>query len=42
MFNFYEINKNDEIWIRDRLIIEAPILYKRVNSIQKLKLLDEI
>jgi hypothetical protein len=42
VFNFYQINENDDIRTRDRLVIETLILYQRTNSIQKLKILNKV
>jgi len=33
LINSYQINKNDEIQIRDRLVIKALISYQRTISI---------
>jgi hypothetical protein len=34
VLNFYQINKDNEIWTRDHLIINVLILYiKKINSI---------
>jgi hypothetical protein len=42
MLNFYQINGDGEIRIRDHLVIKTLIPYQRIISIQKLKLLDKI
>ena len=42
MLNFYQINEDDKIRIRDRLVIKGVIPCQKTNSIQKLKLLGEI
>jgi hypothetical protein len=42
VFNFYQINRDDEILIRDRLVIKALISYQRTISTQKFKLLNKI
>jgi len=42
VFSFYEINKDGEIRTRDRLVIKILISCQKINSTQKLKLLDEI
>ena len=42
MLNFYQINRNGEIWTCDHLVIKALILCQRTNSTQKLKLLGEV
>jgi hypothetical protein len=42
VFNFYKINKDVEIRTRDRLVIKILISCQKINSTQKLKLLDEI
>jgi hypothetical protein len=42
MLNFYQINGDGEIRIRDHLVIKTLIPYQRTISIQKLKLLDKI
>ena len=42
VLNFYQINKNNEIRTRDRLVIKALIPYQRTISTQKLKLLGEV
>jgi hypothetical protein len=42
IFNFYQINKDCDIRIRDRLVIKVLILCQITNLIQKLKLLDKI
>jgi len=42
MFNFYQINKDDEIQTRDRLVIKALIPCQRTISTKKLKLLGEV
>jgi hypothetical protein len=41
VLNFYQINENDEIWTRDRLVIKALIPCQRTISTQKFKLLGE-
>jgi hypothetical protein len=41
VFNFYQINRDDEILIRDRLVIKALISYQRTISTQKFKLLNK-
>jgi hypothetical protein len=35
-FNFYQINKDDEIRTRDRLIINALILYQKTIQLNNL------
>ena len=42
MFNFYQINRDDEIRTYDRLVIKALIPCQRTNSIQNLKMLGEV
>jgi len=42
MFNFYQINEDDEIRTRDCLVIKALIPYQRTISTKKLKLLGEV
>jgi len=42
MLNFYQIIRNGKIQTLDRLLIKALIIYKKTNSTQKLKLLDEV
>jgi len=42
VLNFYQINKDSEIQIRNRLIIKTLISYQRTNLTQKLKLLGEV
>ena len=42
MLNFYQINEDSEIQTRDRLVIKTLIPYQRINSTQKLKLLNKI
>jgi len=42
VLNFYQINRDDEIRTRDRLVIKTLIPYQRIISIQLLKLLVEI
>jgi hypothetical protein len=41
VFNFYQINSDDEIRTRDRLVIKALIPCQRTISTQKLKLLGK-
>ena len=42
VLNFYQINRDDEIRTRDRLVIKALIQCQRTISTQKLKLLGEV
>jgi len=42
VLNFYQINRDDEIRTRDRLVIKTLIQCQRTNSTQKFKLLDKI
>ena len=42
MPSFYQINKDCEIQIGDRLVIKALIPCKRTNSIKKFKLLGKV
>jgi len=42
MLNFYQINRNNEIQTRDRLVIKALIPCQRTISTQKYKLLSKI
>jgi hypothetical protein len=42
MLNFYQINKDNEIRTRDRLVIKALIPCQRIKSIKKFKFLNEI
>jgi hypothetical protein len=42
VLNFYQINEDDEIRTRDRLVIKALIPCQRTISTQKLKLLGEV
>ena len=42
MLNFYQINGDGEIRIRDHLVIKTLISYQRTISIQKLKFLGEV
>jgi hypothetical protein len=42
VLNFYQINRNGKIRTRNRLVIKVLIPCQRINSTQKLKLLDEI
>ena len=42
VFNFYQINRNDDIRTRDLLVIKVLISCQITNSTQKLKLLGEI
>jgi hypothetical protein len=41
VFNFYQINGDDEIRTRDRLVIKALIPCQKTISTQKLKLLGK-
>ena len=42
MLNFYQINKDGNIQIRDRLVIKALIPCQRTISTQKFKLLGDV
>jgi hypothetical protein len=42
VLNFYQINGDDEIRTRDRLVIKALISYQRTISTQKFKLLGKV
>jgi hypothetical protein len=42
VLNFYQINGDDEIRTRDRLVIKALISYQRTISAQKFKLLGKV
>jgi hypothetical protein len=42
VINVYQINRDDEIRTRDRLIIKALILYQKTNSSQKFKPLGKV
>ena len=42
VLNFYQINKDSEIQIRDHLVIKALIPYQITISTQKFKLLGEV
>jgi hypothetical protein len=42
VLNFYQINRNSKIQIRDHLVIKALIQCQRIISTQKLKLLGEV
>jgi hypothetical protein len=42
VLDFYQINGDDEIQTRDRLVIKALIPCQRTISTQKLKLLGEV
>jgi hypothetical protein len=42
VLNFYQINRDDEIRIRDHLVIKALIPCQRIISTQKFKLLGKI
>jgi len=42
VFNFYQINGDGEIRIRDRLVIKALIPCQGTNSTQKFKLLVNV
>ena len=42
IFNFYQINKDYEIQIYNRLIIKSLISCQRINSIKNIKMLGEV
>jgi hypothetical protein len=42
VLSFYQINGDDEIRTRNRLIIKVLIPYQKTNSAQKLKLLGDV
>jgi hypothetical protein len=42
MLNFYQINEDDKIRIRDRFVIKGVIPCQKTNSIQKLSEIHDL